>query len=75
MPLQVTTRELRPRSLVYTIDLATPTASRGCGVKFIGPTLEAEVSAEEEEEKEKKKIQQPAAFGVYNVVEFLYIFA
>lgn len=73
MPLQVTTRELRPRSLVYTIDLATPTASRGCGVKFIGPTLEAEVSAKEEEEE--KKIQQPEAFGVYNVVEFLYIFA
>jgi len=42
--------------------LATPTASRDCGVKFIGPTLEAEVSAEEEEEEEKK-IQQPEAFG------------
>jgi hypothetical protein len=52
--------------------LATPTASRDCGVKFIGPTLEAEVSAEEEEEE---KIQQPEAFGVYNVLEFLHIFA
>jgi hypothetical protein len=55
--------------------LATPTARRDCGVKFIGPTLEAEVSAEEEEEEEKKKIQQPEAFGVYNVLEFLHIFA
>ena len=38
MPLQVTTSELRPGaelSLAYTADLATPSASRDCGVKFI----------------------------------------